>query len=238
MWVTVSGMSNMHTESTRFPRPGERPHGGGFTLIELMVTLAVLVLLVAVGVPSFGALIERYRGSPSHAGHAILEEFQAARHLAIKHSADMFVRVAVDDDPSQWVVVMPSRRADETFALNCEPFVTPPDSDACDYEIEVFDENREALTGDPFERAFRRVGSEEFSGIELGLDDDDGLIVRFDYIRGTATATDGTGSALGGGPWTVAVAGSGERELRVRINRLGRAWLCHPTTDERYPLCD
>lgn len=38
-------------------RPGNRPRSGGFTLIELMVTITLMAILLALGVPSFSAWI-------------------------------------------------------------------------------------------------------------------------------------------------------------------------------------
>ena len=38
-----------------------RVRGNGFTLIELMVTIAVLAIIAMMAAPSFGAMIERYK---------------------------------------------------------------------------------------------------------------------------------------------------------------------------------
>jgi prepilin-type N-terminal cleavage/methylation domain-containing protein len=61
----------------------------GFTLIELMVTLAVLAILATVGIPSFQRLAAEYRvSSQANATQAAL---QFARSEALKRRGDVVV---------------------------------------------------------------------------------------------------------------------------------------------------
>ena len=61
----------------------------GFTLIELMVTLAVLAILATVGIPSFQRLAAEYRvSSQANATQAAL---QFARSEALKRRSDVVV---------------------------------------------------------------------------------------------------------------------------------------------------
>lgn len=53
----------------------------GFTLIELMVTLAVLVILVSVGIPSFGAYTAN--SATTDAANTLLGAINQARHEAV-----------------------------------------------------------------------------------------------------------------------------------------------------------
>ena len=62
---------------------------GGFTLVELMIGVAVVAVLLAVAVPSFQALIERQR--LKGAGELVLSELQFARSEAIKQNTQVDV---------------------------------------------------------------------------------------------------------------------------------------------------
>jgi len=70
----------------------------GFTLIEMMVTIAVLTIIIAVAVPSFTAFLEktRLRG----AADALSSQFALARAEAVR--ADRSVTLLVDGDDDAW----------------------------------------------------------------------------------------------------------------------------------------
>lgn len=57
----------------------------GLTLVELMVTVAVVAVLSAVAIPSFGAFVDSQ--SVKAASQSLLEDFRLARSEAIKRSA-------------------------------------------------------------------------------------------------------------------------------------------------------
>lgn len=61
----------------------------GFTLIELMVTLAVATILLTVGIPSFRDLIEKHRIS-SHT-NLMVGVLQLARSEAIKRGSNLVI---------------------------------------------------------------------------------------------------------------------------------------------------
>lgn len=61
-------------------------HQSGFTIIELMITIAVIAVLAAIATPSFTDLIERNR--ITGAAEAIKSELQFARSEAVKQSCD------------------------------------------------------------------------------------------------------------------------------------------------------
>jgi type IV fimbrial biogenesis protein FimT len=62
------------------------PHGG-FTLIEMMVTLAVAATLLSAAAPSFVALIDDNRAAG--AANDVLASLQFARSEAVKRAADV-----------------------------------------------------------------------------------------------------------------------------------------------------
>ena len=65
----------------------------GFTLIELMVTLAVAIVILAVGIPVFSTMIANNRAAAD--SNALVTALQFARSEAVKRSAQ--VRVCAGD---------------------------------------------------------------------------------------------------------------------------------------------
>lgn len=61
----------------------------GFTLIELMVTIAVLAIVIAIAAPSFTSVIQSNRTTALH--HEILGALQLARSEAVKRRSDVIV---------------------------------------------------------------------------------------------------------------------------------------------------
>lgn len=76
--------------------PGKRDRG--FTLIEMMVTIAVLAIIIAVAVPSFSAFLEkaRLRG----AADALSSQFASARVEAVR--TDRTVSLLVKGEDGEW----------------------------------------------------------------------------------------------------------------------------------------
>lgn len=61
----------------------------GFTLIELMVTIAVLAIVIAIAAPSFTSVIQSNRTTALH--HEILGAIQLARSEAVKRRKEVVV---------------------------------------------------------------------------------------------------------------------------------------------------
>ncbi len=61
----------------------------GFTLVELMVTLSVLAIVLAVGVPSFTEMLDKNRVKA--ASLALYDDIQFARSAAIRNSSEVYV---------------------------------------------------------------------------------------------------------------------------------------------------
>lgn len=66
-----------------------RPNGQGFTLIELMVAIAVLAIFITIGIPSFLDTIEKHR--VASAIEKVYADLHLARSQAIKSNQRQFV---------------------------------------------------------------------------------------------------------------------------------------------------
>ncbi|HNT38812.1 MAG TPA: prepilin-type N-terminal cleavage/methylation domain-containing protein [Rubrivivax sp.] len=94
-------------------------HAGGFTLVELMVVIALVALILAVGVPSFRSLIEvqRLRGVHSTMG----TDFQFARSEAVRLRLPVHVQLksATGSNPACYTIF--------TDSVRVPPYSTPCD---------------------------------------------------------------------------------------------------------------
>lgn len=104
----------------------------GFTFIELMIVLAVLLIILSLAVPSFGQALERRR--LDGAANAVYLALLSARSEAIMQNKDVlirFTRVA----PGQWCYGMDDDLRSSS-ACNCH---SAPDKCTIRGEIKVFD---------------------------------------------------------------------------------------------------
>lgn len=68
----------------------------GFSLVELMVTVAVLAILATIGLPAFQGFIERHR--MQSAVEAVYAQVQFLKSEAIKSSQNVNIRVVTGSD--------------------------------------------------------------------------------------------------------------------------------------------
>ena len=96
----------------------------GLTLIELMVTLAVLAVVVAIGVPSFNTMIANSRSLTL--GEDMATALNFARVEAVKRGARVSLCGSTDGAECKgtfadsWLVVVDSAAADDTAAVTVD----------------------------------------------------------------------------------------------------------------------
>ena len=101
------------------PRAHRRKNARGFTMIELMVTIAVLAILATVAAPNFSSTMERWR--VRNASEDFKSSFYFARSEAIKRGGDVEMQpLDVGNWNSGWKIV--DTRADEDL----KEVITPP----------------------------------------------------------------------------------------------------------------
>ncbi len=99
-------------------------HSRGFTLVELMITIAILAIVVGIAAPSFSSLIERNRLTSTT--NQLLGFLTEARVEAIKRSAVVRVEQATTGTWSGGVLAWidengnGSKDADEEFLYSAE----------------------------------------------------------------------------------------------------------------------
>ena len=92
----------------------------GFTLIELMVALAVLAILATIGIPSFQRLVAEYRVSSQ--ANATQSALQFARSEALKRRGDV---VICQDGPAT-IIVRPGDDCDGVFEADTANLLVLP----------------------------------------------------------------------------------------------------------------
>ena len=75
----------------------------GFTLVELMVGIAVLAILAVIGLPAFSGIFERSRADSDISD--LLRAMNLGRIEAINHSEDVTISALSDDDWSKDLLI-------------------------------------------------------------------------------------------------------------------------------------
>ena len=185
----------------------------GFTIIEMMVAVAVLVVLVALAMPSFEAA--RQRATTRAAGDQLLSFWNQARLEAAKRNS--LVKVGLVQSSSG-----------QTFCLGAATTLTIDDATPCDCTLSsgvgVCDVARyPASTSDNAEWRGVTLG-----GVTLGqsnwptVNAMNPAVIEPKRTALTVAADDGTITLFGP---------DGQRDYRIRlsVDGLGRAVLCEPS---------
>jgi type IV fimbrial biogenesis protein FimT len=186
--------------------PGSKATAAGFTLIELMVTLAVLTILMIVAIPSFIDFKERtaVRG----AGDQLVSFWADAKLEAVKRNQPVSVTIR----KSGSLMCMGA----STASAGCNCF----NASACDVAQYPADSSATAQSD---WRGVTMVGQPT-----LGPTDNDDIgLATIDPKRGYLT----DGVDVGG----VTVQSPGQKAFRLRlyVDRWARPYLCAPTNSPR-----
>jgi type IV fimbrial biogenesis protein FimT len=103
------GLSNIGASNTM----NHKQHG--FTLIELMITIAVMAILLTLALPSFNDFIAKRR--LIGAGEAVYGQFQFARGVTLADAQDIYIHVTPGD--SWRVGVTDKASCDSNTANDC-----------------------------------------------------------------------------------------------------------------------
>ena len=108
--------------------PTQRKPSTGFTLIELMVTLAVLFIFFIMAMPSFAGL--KQRSAIRGAGDQVLAFWNEARFQAVKRN--QMVKVGVRTGSNGAFCLGAATTTDEADATPCDCMSAAPSSNVCD----------------------------------------------------------------------------------------------------------
>lgn len=181
---------------------GHKPRTGGFTLIELMVTIAVLAILLVVAIPSF--ITFRERAAVRGAGDQLVSFWANARLEALKR--DLPVTVVIKKSGTNMCM------GADTRAAGCNCFT------ATDCSVAQYPKDSTAASQADW-RGVTMVGQPTLGPTD---GDDDGLAI-IDPKRGYLSDASDVGGA------TVQSPGSKAYRLRLYVDRWARPYLCMPT---------
>ncbi len=191
----------------------------GFTLIELMVTLTVAVVLVALAAPSVRDLIvkSRLRGATDD----IVTLLDTARSRAVKLERDVNVSVRTDT----WCV---GANAAVTPATAGDPVLTAA---ACDCAT-----SGACLVGTDN----ATVAGSNYSNVTLSSSLNTNVLLKGSGSTGGITFNSRFGSLDFGSLPSNLVVTSGKYSTQISVSPLGQVFVCVPTTGpfvSGYPSC-
>ena len=182
----------------------------GFTLIELMVTVAVIIILSVLAFPSFEA--QRQRAALTGAGDQVLNFWNQARMEALKRNA--MVKVGFRQSNSGATFCMGAAvTTSATDTTSCDCTSASPGSDVCDvarYPGDNAEWKSVSLTG------MTLGGGTDLTNMEPVIISPKRLYLQVPADDGTVTLT---------GP-----SGHRSYKLNLAVDRFGRGYLCQSST--------
>lgn len=185
-----------------------RSRAPGFTLIELMVTIAVLAVMLALAIPSFSDF--RQRAAIRGAADQIVSFVGDARFEALRRNGMVKVGVVKNAAGAYCIGAAQTNDAEDDSACDCFD-VTPPF--ACDVALYP--------TAQSEWRGVRMPSNPGWGGSAADL----AGVVVFDPKRGVLTQSGDAGAVSLQSP-----PGTQDYRLNVAIDLVGRTVACQPST--------
>lgn len=202
---------------------GSRSRVGGFTLVELLITVAVSAIALALAVPSWENAVQKRQ--VTSAAEEVASLLAYTQGQAIKSSEEITVTVKRNSAGTAWCVGAIDETAKQANALDhCECDVADGDSAQCAIDGQV---TRITEAGfEKFTMSDSRVNN------TLNLD----FHFNFDPVRGLKIADNGT---VDGNTHEITLASSnGNWSLQVDVSVTGRVNICNPDTSKKVPGFD
>jgi type IV fimbrial biogenesis protein FimT len=180
-----------------------KPVAQGFTLIELMVTIAVLSILLVVAIPSF--IEARQRAAVRGAGDQLVSFWANAKLEALKRDQQVSILI---------------KKSGSTMCMGAYTAGTP---------CNCFNVGANNCNIDQYPSAQTQWGGVTMVGQPtLGpTDDDDDGVATIDPKRGYITDEDDVGGT------TIKSPGADGYRLQLYVDRWARPFLCMPTDSPR-----
>lgn len=194
----------------------------GFTLLEMLIAMAILAIIVSVGVPSLSGFSANQR--LIGAAEQVYSHLQQARSEAVSRNSLVYVNFAVDGTAS-WEYGMSSVNS------LCDLTITAANGvNACRMVVSDGDASLDPGTGavDAGDLVLMRYTDADYPGVSMNIASfsTGNTQLVFDPVRGTSTSGQ------------VNLTGTNGNLLRVAVNLLGRVTLCTPDGNiDRYQDC-
>lgn len=184
----------------------------GFTLLEIMITLAIMGIVLAIGIPSMSTFIDAKR--LVGATEQVYEHIQQARLESIARSVPFYANFNADGSATWQYGISATNNCDLTQTANTG-------ASACVMVVDDGDGSVHGIGGvnDTGDLMLTRFTSTDYTGITMAIDFGGATQIGFDNLRGTVQ---------GGAGGDVTLTSAEGKQLKVKVGALGQLRICSP----------